>query len=207
MQRPATRPSGLLRRSPCVAAAAAALVCIAACKSATPKSFLHAEWSTFQAVNPTEIAIVRVDPAKLPSELRPEVLRDAIREQVLAHRYSPISFDYIDRGNPLPASASKSDAPAPPPVVKLELFITSFDASRYDTSNAILITGDFLFTDTSNQTLLASVKSEQRIDLSAEARRNVSKSEAVRTAARRFVDSALAPMPVRRVEAGKTARS
>lgn len=146
------------------------------CKAAPPKNYLHAEWSNFESANPTEIAIVRVDGAKLPRDLSPDVLREAIREEILAHRYSPLSFDYVDRGNLLNASASKSESAPPPPVAKLELFITSFDTSRYDTMNTIRVTGDFLLTDVSSQRLLGSVKAEQTMDLSAEARRNVSKN-------------------------------
>lgn len=201
MERLAAHPGQTFAVALSAALIAASSLSFVGCKAAPPKNYLHAEWSNFESANPTEIAIVRVDAAKLPRDLSPDVFRDSMRDEILAHRYSPLSFDYVDRGNLLNASATKSESTPPPPVAKLELFVTAFDTSRYETMNTIRVTGDFLFTDVSSQRLLGSVKAEQTMDFSAEARRNVSKNEAIRLAAVRFVEASLAPMPVRRVEA------
>jgi hypothetical protein len=180
------------------------------CKAPPRKSTVFADWSRLEAVNPTDVAISKIDPAMLPRELRPEVLRDAIKEQVVAHRYSPLSFEYLDRGGAVEAmagaGANGERSAGAGTVARLDLVVKKFDLARYAISNQVHAVGDFYLRSAGDGETLATVQVDQVFDLSAEGRRNASLEEVARTAARRFVFAALEPMPMRRVDSNRPSR-
>ncbi len=169
----------------------------AGCSAPPPKNTLDAEWAALEALNPTDVAISAVSADGLPRELRPEVLREAMREQCLSHRFAPIAFEYVDAGHPLEASAGGAGASGA--AVRLDLAIRSFESDRYSITEKIRVIGQFLFTDAATGNTVATVSSDLTIDLAAEARRGASFDEVVRAAARQFVARSLEPMPSRRV--------
>lgn len=200
-QHPGFSPASLHNSARLSLALGALLLSATACRSTLPKENLQAEWDSLVGVNPTDIAVSAVPSDGLPKELRPSILREAMRDAMLVHRYSPLAFEYVDGGQALEASNGRADAG--PPVVRLDLAITAFESAGYTFSNRIRVAGKFLFTDTRTSQTLATVHADIPVDLSTEYRRQVPLDEAVRIAARQFVLTALEPMPLRRIEPAK----
>jgi len=192
-----------------VAAIVAIFVASPGCSSSPRKNYLHSEWSAFEALNPTDIVISRVRGEGVSKEVDLDILREAVRDQLLNHRYSPLSFEFTDRGSsvtPASASAAAPGAPAdgndtktPGAVAKLKLIIKEFDFRKYDITKTIHIVGEYQFTDGSNDRMLATVVSDQHVDVSDDFRRGATAETAIRTASQRFAEISLRAMPDRHV--------
>src|SRR5262245_8854388 len=66
------------------------------CKAPARKNFMSGEWAAFSEMNPTDIVVLPVRAEGVAKEIRFESMRDALRDQMLAHRYSPLAFEYVD---------------------------------------------------------------------------------------------------------------
>jgi hypothetical protein len=159
---------------------------------APPKNFTQGDWSQFVQANPNDIAVSKVTGEGLPADVRLDLLREALRDELLGHKYSPMSFDYVDA-----SSGSKAGD------VRADLVIKKFDYKKYEMSRSMRIVGDFYFRENKegSDRLLANVASDQTIDLADEARRGAGTDEAIRIAIKRFVSTSLAGMPERRIDA------
>lgn len=190
------------------ALAAGILLIIGACKGAGPKNYLHSEWSEFTAANPTDIVVLRVQGVSLPAEVHLEDVREAAQTELRNHRYSTLDANFVDAGYPARLAATnagvktthgESVAPAFGAVSQLQIVIKEFDHLRYDVARVMHVVGEFQFHDESGKRLLATVNSDQMVDLSDEAQRGVGRTDAIREAARRFVQITLRSMPERTV--------
>lgn len=162
-----------------------------ACQAA-PKNFATSDWSEFARVNPNDIAVSPVTGIDLPREVRLDRLRDDLRDELLSHKYSPLSYAYVD------AAGQRR-----PGDVRVDLVVKRFDVQRYTMARSMRVVGEFLFRETGDggsDRVIAAVQSDQTIDLADEVRRGASLDEAVRIAGARFVGISLAGMPVRNVD-------
>ncbi|MFN0207430.1 MAG: hypothetical protein ACKVS6_14085 [Planctomycetota bacterium] len=191
------------------AAVLAVFVTSQGCSSGPRKNYLHSDWSAFEALNPTDIVISRVIGEGVSKEVDLDIMRDAVRDQLLNHRYSPLAFEFTDRGSSVaPANASSAtpgaaaegnDTKTPGAVAKLKLVIKEFDFRKYEISKTIHIVGEYQFTDGSNDRMLATVVSDQHVDVSDDYRRGATMETAIRTASQRFAEISLRAMPDRHV--------
>jgi hypothetical protein len=182
-----SRPSPLLARF----AALSFLALLGACQ--TPqKSFVHGDWSEFARVNPNDVAVSKVKGEDVPSEVSLTELRDSLRTFLLDHRYSPLSFAYVDA-----STGSKVGD------VRVDLVIKKFDVQRYEMSRTMRVAGEFIFRtgEGSSEKVLAPITSDQVIDLSDSYRLGVSQTDAIRTAGRKFIEVSLSGMPDRKIDA------
>jgi hypothetical protein len=193
-----------------------ALVAGAGCKASGPKNFLSSQWDAFETLNPTDIVVARVTGPGLSTDVDFDALREAVHDQLLNHRYSPLSFDYVDSGKSvLPASAAPATAgaaeadhaKAPGAVARVRLVMKEFDFRRYDIRNSMKLVGEFQFLDAAGDRVLATVVSDQDIDLGEEARNGADLKSAMRAASRKFVEISLRSMPDRRVLKGQPAKN
>lgn len=164
---------------------------VAACQ-APPKNFLQGDWSALATANPTDIAVARVTGDGLPKEVKLDDVREAVREELLLRRYSPLSFQYVDAST----GGKLGDA-------RVDIVIKRFETQRYEMNRSMRVIGEFLFRATTEggaDRLLANVNCDQVIDLSDESRQGVSLQDATRWASRKFVGIALQGMPDRRVD-------
>jgi hypothetical protein len=161
------------------------------------KNFTQGEWTEFVRVNPNDIAVSPVTGLQLPKEVRLDQLREDLRTELLNHKYAPVAFSYVDAG----AGSGTSKAAAD---VRVDLIVKRFEVQRYEMSRSMRIVGEFLFREAREgaaERSLATVNSDQTIDLGDEHRRGASLDEAVRVAGRRFIEISLAGMPDRNVDA------
>ena len=164
---------------------------MAACKS-PQKNFLHGDYSDLSRANPTDIAVSKVTGDGLPTEVSLKDLRDELRTQLLDHRYSPLAYEFVD------ASANSKTGE-----VRLDLVIRKFDIQKYDISKSMRVAGEFLFRgpgEGGTDKVLASVNSDQIIDLSDQFRQGTALNDAVRIAGRRFIAISLQGLPDRKID-------
>lgn len=181
-------------------------VALQGCKAQGPKNLVHADWSALEALNPTDVAVVPVQKVGLPPELDVLWLREAMRDQLLNHRYSPLAFSFVDSGSPITVRTGIANADGSGGMVsggravRLTLVLKEFETRRYDMSKSIRVVGDFQFSEADTDRLIATVNSDQTIDLEDVARNGGSLNDAIRIASRRFVTNSLAGMPDRAVD-------
>lgn len=187
----------------------------ASCKAVPPRNFLHAEWSEFAAVNPTDIVVMRVQGVAIPPEVNLADVREAAESQLRNHRYSTLDAGFVDSGNPLKPVAMNAgvttthgDAVGPKfgAVSRLQIVIKDFDFRRYEISRDMRVVGEFQFHEVGTDRLLATVNSDQVVDLQEETRLGLGTTDAMRAACRKFVEATLRAMPDRRVESQGTAQ-
>ncbi|MBI3820131.1 MAG: hypothetical protein HY286_15665 [Planctomycetes bacterium] len=188
---------------------AVGLLAIAGCKAAPPKDFLHSEWTEFESVNPTDIVVLPVQGSEISMDVHLDDVRETAQLQLRNHRYSTLDSNFIDAGSPvapvavnagLTTTHGDSAGPGFGAVAKLQIVIKEFDHLRYEISRSMHVVGEFRFHQVGTDKLLASVNSDQFIDLSDAERRGSTKDEVIRLATSRFIERSLRLMPDRRID-------
>lgn len=148
-------------------------------------------------VNPLEIAVLPVTNNTGKDDLPLERMREDFYKGLVRRYYTPLALSFVDQKTAVEASYTPGELQEN---AVLQVFLTSWDDSRWTANGEVTIEGDVFLLDVSNPTTSQALwggRFSRRVSMSLDRASSPTDADLKNRAVDRFVEDVLASLPVR----------